>query len=223
MVRLERSISVLFVSALLLLAGGSAGAQENDESQDDNVYARPGGYFGASAIAAFPTFLEDDLEDSRSADVDPGAGFNVRVGYRTSEYFAFEVMGEWVPQFEVDSSPTERGRFNNRDIPGFDEWTSLVFTANAKIPWPLGRFEPYLTIGPGIQYVAQTDSTTNDDIKFAIRQAVGVDFYATKNWVVNAEFINLSSFGNVRGVSQVRHDYYGVGVGIAYRLDGPDF
>jgi opacity protein-like surface antigen len=145
-------------------------------------FGRSGVYLGASAAYGLGNFYEDAIEDAFpvSVNVDNSWGLNARLGYRLFSFFALEANYEYMNQFDVK-------------VAGFQalEQRTHTITGNLKFLLPLWRFQPYLMLGAGGQYYKfdQTPFGIGDDKDwvFAARPAVGVDFYLTKNLVLNAE------------------------------------
>lgn len=154
-------------------------------------YARVGGYAGLAAAGGVQT-KHGDLDSNWSG------GLNGRVGWRGTRWFAFEVFNE----FMVDFHDTNQRAYS--------------FTGNAKVPIPLGRVEPYALAGMGLLYTKWAGTTKGDNTGFATRWGVGLDIYATKNWVVNTEAAYVLPVGSARDL-----DYVSLGIGFLYRLDGP--
>lgn len=110
--------------------------------------------------------------------------------------------------------------------PGTGDLTTHTITGNAKFLWPGWRAQPYLLVGLGAQRMEATlgalGISANDSLwGFAIRPAVGVDFYITKNIVVNAEVgpvVNVFNAQNPFPGTTEAEFYMSFGGGLQYRF-----
>ena len=161
--------------ACLLPAVGFAG--------DGDDYARPGWYVGAGGTWAPNWWKAPDDELDARVITNNSFGFQVRGGYRINRWLAGELEYEWLDGFdnEVDGSTIFKLRTH-------------VVTANAKFLYPgWGRFQPYLVLGAGAAIFDITDrngpgaALESCSSGFAFRGTAGLDFYVTKNWLLNLE------------------------------------
>jgi opacity protein-like surface antigen len=166
----------LWVAVAILLAS----VVGTEASADD--FDRRGWYVGVGAGVGVD-FLSDFIENATDGTVkiNPTGTFNARGGYRTFSWLAFEAMYEGVYQMatELDGIEVSRHSFH-----------SILF--NAKFIVPIWRIQPYLVLGAGPQQgsfdgkgVLATEHLARWDV--AVRTGVGLDIYATRNWLINFE------------------------------------
>lgn len=155
---------VMGMLAGLALALSASSALAEDE------FNRPGAYVGLGANYAVSGFQGV----AREADFGNSWGFNVRGGYRFTEFCAAEGLYEYLDDFGAG------GKFASASV------QTNTFTVNGKLLLPLGRFQPYLSGGVGflnangelkVAGVRASDSGTN----FAGRVGGGIDVFATEN------------------------------------------
>ena len=105
-------------------------------------FDRRGFYLGANGVAGVDLFskaIENAVQDTLllpvSVDVDPAAGFNVRVGYRLFSWFAMEANYEYINGFDT-----------NVEFAGVDVVTAEskfhTVTGNVKFLRPPGESSP---------------------------------------------------------------------------------
>ena len=189
----------LAVGIALCLCALPVHAQDDEEEEDD--FGRPGLYVGAMGIHAFQNFyVKDrgyfrDLSPSIPNSYDNSFGFNVRAGYRAQDHFAAEFEYEYVNGFDRTDTSIR----------------THVFTANAKLPFTTGRFQPFLGYGLGFMSASQAGAS---DLNFAMRAYGGIDIYIDNNWMVQLESSYVFPIGNVRGLDYVTAGF----LGVAYRF-----
>ena len=172
---LKSAIAVVALACLLPAASFAEPANE---------YARPGWYLGAGGTWA-PHWWKapEDPLNSPTIKTHNSFGFQVRGGYRVNRWLATELEYEWLDGFDnkVGGSTIFKLRTH-------------VITANAKFLCPgLGRFQPYVLFGAGAAIFDITDrnglgtALESSSTGFAFRGTAGLDFYVTKNWLLNFE------------------------------------
>jgi opacity protein-like surface antigen len=204
---LRNPVLMLATSALLL---GATSAFAEPPGPD---YSRSGFYVGINGMYAL-NFFDDS---GGLADVEDTWGLTARAGYRFRPWFAAEFLYEWANDFDTTFlvPPGASG-----------DLTTHTITANAKFLWPAWRAQPYLLVGLGTQGVKTTvrslGVSASDSLwGFAIRPAVGVDFYITENIVVNAEVGPVVNVFKARAPfpgTTVAEFYMSFGGGLQYRF-----
>jgi len=195
------SVLILAASALLL---GATSAFAEPPGPD---YSRPGFYVGINGMYAL-NFFDDG---GGLIDINNTWGLTARVGYRSRPWLAAELLYEWGSDFAAGGSA---------------DLTTHTITANGKFIWPSWRAQPYLLVGLGAQGLEATvrspGGSESDSLwGFAIRPAVGVDFYITKNIVVNAEIgpvVNVFNDQDPFPGSTEAEFYMSFGTGLQYRF-----
>lgn len=178
------------------------------EDEDHDPFDRPGPYVTVAGSYTYNFFdqqiedyLEDELGEQGSVDIDDSGGLNARLGYRAASWFAAELAYEWIDRYDVevggDLGPGG-GALSGRlyDIEGH------TLTANGRLIVPFWRIQPYLLLGAGLSVydvdrgpVAGPLEAQDDDIEiesgrsaaFAGRVGLGLDLYLTSNIVLQAE------------------------------------
>jgi opacity protein-like surface antigen len=171
---LKSAIAVVALACLLPAASFAEPANE---------YARPGWYLGAGGTWAPHWWKAPDDELHARVITNNSFGFQVRGGYRINRWLATELEYEWLDGFdnEVNGSTIFKLRTH-------------VITANAKFLCPgLSRFQPYVLFGAGVAIFDVMDRNNQENALesgstgFALRATAGLDFYITKNWLLNLE------------------------------------
>ncbi len=165
---MSKRIQLRLIGALaaMLLVSPSAMAGEDE---DDDFYARNGGYAaftGVNAIAAFSNL------GSESVRRDDSFGFTGRLGYRFHPRLAVEAEFEWVDGWKTRDGGVTQIRIE-RVVTG---------TANVKGYMLTGRFQPYFVIGAGVTHMRKEKvqfNTRNSETEFSARGGLGFDFYLT--------------------------------------------
>ena len=174
--RLKSILSVVAFSCLLPASGFALEADD---------YSRPGWYLGAGGTwaAHWWTAPEGPLDAPGPVRTGNSFGFNVRGGYRVKRWLAAELEYEWLDGF--DNTLFGSTVFKLR---------THVITANAKFICPaLNRFQPYVLLGAGAAIFDIDDRNgvgaglESSSAGFAARATAGLDFYITKNWLLNVE------------------------------------
>lgn len=214
--RARSSASLPFASLALLLTAvlglallpGAALADDEDEPTDSSseewqesqaeIWERQGPYVGAGGLAMFTN--SGPLHRGVSVDDDTGRGFNVRLGIRTTSWFALEVMYEQVSNFDVS-----RGSKTKKASGWFWSLNGKGYLMTTK------RLQPYGLVGVGALSIRPNIISRRTG--FGMRFGAGIDYHITESIVVNAEG------GYALGLGTQVEDYgYGVlGAGVTYR------
>ena len=186
-----RAITASVALALLVTANVHA-----EEPPEEDEFSRDGFYLGAYGVYAI------DAYRNTGKDYDGSPGANIRIGYRGYEWFAMEAVVEWIHRFE-SNSPQVQSR-------------TIIGGVNAKV-YPLrGRFQPYGLVGLNGYNVDASNKSSNKDFSgtdWGFRFGVGLDIYATRNWVVGVEGSYVLGAGKLWEA-----DYASFGVGFQYRF-----
>ena len=246
---LHAGLQALLVAASLTMIAPVSVAQEwewerKDEKKvvDEDPFDRPGFYAGISGVYTYSffdqeieDFLEDELGEQGSVDIDDSGGLSARVGYRAASWFAAEVQYEWVARYDVEVSgdvgpggSTLSGRLY--DIEGH------TLTLNTKWIVPFWRIQPYLLIGAGYSFydvgrgpLAAPLEAEDDDIEieggkqgaFAGRAGLGLDLYLTHKIVVTTEATAMVTTENFETPDEGAIDdlyYLSLSAGLQYRF-----
>jgi len=188
---MRRSLAIITFFTMFVATSAFA---EPPPPEDD--FARKGLYLGAYGVYAFNAYRDT------GKDYDDSFGANVRIGYRGADWYALEAVVEWIHRFE-STDPDVQAR-------------TIIGGVNAKF-FPLhGRFQPYGLIGVNGYDVNSKNETKNKDFEgtdWGFRFGVGIDIYATRNWVVAVEGSYVLGAGDLWEA-----DYGSVGMGIQYRF-----
>jgi opacity protein-like surface antigen len=204
--------SVLSVVAFACLLPAVGFADDGDD------YARAGWYLGAGGTWA-PHWWKapEDPLSSPTIKTHNSFGFHVRGGYRIKRWLAGELEYEWLDGFDNKVSGVTIFKLRTH-----------VITANAKFLCPgLGRFQPYLLLGAGAAIFDIDDQNLwgagleSTSAGFALRGTGGLDFYITKNWLLNFEagaLIATNEVENSAGDDLEELFYIPIQVGFQYRF-----
>ena len=204
---LKRLITVP-IAALLITSASWADASAAD-------YGRSGWYVGVGGGVAWD-FLDDVIDDITigTVDIHAAGSANARGGYRATSWFAFELMYEGVYGTEIDLLGVNVADLTTHSILG-----------NFKFILPTWRIQPYIMIGPGIQYgnfdgkgpFSLLDTTRWD---FTLRLPLGIDGYITENWLLNLEIAPSIRFADYSNIPSETTDNVTltVGLGVQYRF-----
>jgi opacity protein-like surface antigen len=204
MSRFRVSLTLIALLALALPA--------HAESGSDDSYTRSGFYAGLGASLTVALW-EDELEDwsGLNADIDKSVGLNLVAGWRFLPWLAGELQYEGVKGYDV--------KLSGRRIFRMDSHT---LTANARVYYPLERWQPYLLAGVGM---AHYDIHQNLEVKGATinvggRLGGGLDFYVTPHFVLNASVtVLLTGFEiEVPGRNVDGLHYLSTQLGVLYRF-----
>jgi opacity protein-like surface antigen len=216
--------------------------EQDEQAVDDDPFDRPGFYAGISGVYTYnffdqsiEDFLEDELGEQGSVDIDDSAGLNARIGYRAASWFAAEIQYEWVETYDVNVSgdvgpggSTLSGKLY--DIDGH------TLTLNTKWIIPFWRIQPYLLLGAGGSFydvgrgpLAAPLEAADEDIEieggkqsaFAGRAGLGIDFYVTQHIVISTEATAMVTTEDFEKPSEGAIDdlyYLSFGAGLQYRF-----
>jgi opacity protein-like surface antigen len=218
--------TLLTVAIVLVVLPGLAAA-------DDDGFARSGPYFGVGGIYTQNGQVEDEIDDALPSvvtdlDVDDSAGVNAVVGYRMLPWLAGELQYEYVDGFDITidaTFPLPVGPITQKI-----EVQSHLLTANLKAIVPISRVHPYLLVGAGFIHWEFDESGpapnlfSSSETDFAGRAGVGIDFYLTRNIVLNAGanavVANTSAdFSALPGGDEFDYLFYiAAGAGLQYRF-----
>jgi opacity protein-like surface antigen len=196
-----------------MMPSGAALAQDYEElpqTLERNVYMQ------LSGIMAIETFEPTEVLSGVFADLGRNSGgLAVRIGFRTSAWFAIETQFEWARGMHPDGDPSG------------DDWTT---TFNARV-YPLsdllmeGGVQPYLLVGTGASSFKRLQSCFPADVVdlsscrqervfgFSSRWGGGLDFHITDRIVATAD----ASYVWTTGTPIKDLDYVSVGVGAMYK------
>ncbi len=184
---------VLGLVAMFSFAATSRVALAQEEEAEAPDYVRDGWYVGAQWNMGMPA---DDA-------VDNSQGLSAYVGWRFLKYWGMDFQYEWQNGFVTPTGP---------DV---GESNAHVITLNTRAYLPLGRVQPFVLAGVGLFQTSKTAGgvhTAKGD--FAGRLGGGVDFYLTKNWVLEGSATYVLPAGD-----QNDQRYLSIGAGLQYRFE----
>jgi opacity protein-like surface antigen len=167
------SVCLVVVLISAALAPRVASADDNGDAD----FGRSGAYVGVGGSRVFD-FIEDSLDGLpvlTDIKVDDIWGVNGRAGYRLTSWLALEGEYEW-----LDDIHAHLGSLTIAHI------GTQIATANVRLIWPLGRFQPYLLGGAGAMFL-NTRGIAGLDVDrtaFTGRVGLGIDVYLTKSVLV---------------------------------------
>jgi len=192
---------------------------------DDDPYNRPGGYIGLDAARSV-NFFDGAIGDAYhglptgpSSDASDTWGLSARAGYRFNKFISTELEYEWMRDFRLRTGGFSLGRLQTQ-----------VATLNLKVVAPYGAWQPYGLIGAGAIWptLASTTPGISPDLTnpaFAARFALGLDYYLTKNWILNlggemvVDTVQITAPSDLTGHSTGRGLHYFTGqFGFGYRF-----
>jgi opacity protein-like surface antigen len=169
------ALAMTAICAALALGSG-------DDAEGGEGYDRKGWLVGLGGSYGNP--LDSDVDDS--------FGVNGAAGYRCHARLSAEAQVEWLDGFGGDADNVRNGDFE-----------PLTVTANARGYILTGRFQPFLLVGLGGMTVDEDGrdrsglSKSESRADFVMRFGGGLDFYATKNVVLNVGVGYVYPFGDV--------------------------
>ena len=142
----------------------------------EGLYVGLGGHFGL-----------ENFDLPSAFEIDDSGGLNARVGYRTSDTLAAELVFDWVAPFEVRAQGAKVGEI---------EMALIAF--NLKIfPWE-GPIQPFVQAGIGM-LIVERDTLGFSETNFpaAGRFGVGVDLHlARRSRALGTEAVYVPPFGD---------------------------
>jgi opacity protein-like surface antigen len=188
----------LLIVLLLSLMALPAFAQDDDGDDGDEYdpdYARTGAYASLQVKAAFTTSDWYSLLDG-GMSWQPDLGMDIRLGWRETPLWSIEAEFEWIP--------------NHNGI----EYGSWLLGANGKFYalFMEDRLQPYFIIGANGLFANQPQSR-GLKVDWGFRNGLGIDYYLTGNWAINAETTFVWGVGSVW-----KYYFLTAGVGVQYRF-----
>lgn len=180
-----------FQALLALLALLAAPALAKDEDAD---YTRSGAYVVGTLQLGLVTTTLDPVLFTAATSWEPAPGGDVRLGWREDGRLALEVEVEWIS--------------NTSDI----QYGSWSLGPNVKYFILQDAVQPYILLGGG-GYWSKMPFAPQSVSDWGFRHGVGVDWYLTENWALEAETTFLWGVGDVWG-----RYYMTFGVGAMYRF-----
>lgn len=191
-----RALLGLGIAGLVLLAGPGPDPARADEVAGDEVvvptegtgqepppaatgeepspYDRHGPFLGLGASIFFPQF------DGAASALSTAGGFTVRAGYRFLDYLAVEALYEW-------------SQYSQSELGGNVQLTSHVATMDAKLIYPLRRFQPFVGGGVGMMNMNKFVggvwqlADLNIGTELVWRVTGGFDLFLSEGWSAFAE------------------------------------
>lgn len=190
----------------------------------DDDYERAG-WFGGVRIGSATEFVDEGREEKSVRDafatdvkfvMDSGntsAGFGLVAGRRCNDRFSVEINIEWVDKFSGKIIRTDNGK-----VAAKVTFAPITGTVNLKGYLLTGRYQPYGLFGVGlmaIDSVTKTETLASEQTTglVALRFGAGIDYYLTRNWVLNAELDYIYSATDIQTL-----DYLSLGFGVSYRF-----
>jgi len=221
---------VSFAVGLLILAMPLVAVASGD------AYDRSGPYvslFGLYQNNFFEDKIDDLLQDAASPvaaslSIEDSGGLGVVVGYRLASFFAVEVQYDWVDEYSIEGSVAGSATADIFSLSGH------TLTGNTKFILPFWRIQPYFLVGvgfassevdrgplaPAIELLdPEIDIDGGNQFSLAGRAGLGLDFYLTKNLVVNAQGQVVLTTLKEPGLGEVDDfNYVGFTAGMQYRF-----
>jgi hypothetical protein len=198
---LKTYFAALFVVVLLgITASAPAFAQPRSEAETQYDLAKPnyarGGYF-FEMTGLWAGELADNAFGSDGRDMLQSGGFHMRVGARHNRWFASDLMGRYIHNFDVAVG------------------TFLVWgmNANERIYFSRSRFQPFVSGGVGFVQLRPTSDGADGgfDPKFVAVFGAGLEMYVTESFALVLEGnYNVVVGGAVGG------DFVTAGLGIQF-------
>ena len=144
----------IFALVLSAMALPLQAATAQGEYDDPKRYARVGVLLGVPS-EDFPG----------SVDLDPGAGFNLTLGYRFQEAYAGELDFRYLAGADISGVKKDLSLFS---VTANAKAYPMVLAGVSLTDW----LEPYVVVGAGL---VDVDVSSEDTTSFAIRTGAGVD------------------------------------------------
>jgi len=183
-----KPLLLLAFSLGMLAAPPCVAAHDHDDGDED--FDRPRVYFGVGPLWARENFDADTrlaTGASVEADADDSWGADARIGYRAHRHVAVELHGQYYGNFDLSATvPGITGSQSVGSLEGFG------VTNDVKVFPTGGRVQPYLLGGVGFMW-ARLDGEApgaggdREELEFAARGGLGIDFYLDENFSANIE------------------------------------
>lgn len=171
------TLRMLGIASCLMLLAAHAGAEDD--------YGRPGAYLSGSGLIAL-------AQDVAGTSLSAGGGFDVKLGYRITDWVAVDASLAWFEGMNGEAQGTAL------QTPRTVKVSGLSFAVNGKFIVPLRRFQPYGVVGIGFldkgvvnEALSSRNSTSNFDAAF--RLGAGLDFYLTDRVYTMFEIMSHSN------------------------------
>ena len=204
------------------LANADSRYDDAPKVERDDDYERTGWFLGVKIVSAtefvdegqetktirgaFPTDVKFKMDSGNTS-----AGFSLVGGRRCNDRFSVEIGLEWVDDFSGKIIKTGNG-----EVAASITFAPIVGTINLKGYLLTGRYQPYGLFGVGlmaIDSVTKSPATSRQTTGLvALRFGGGIDYYLTRNWVLNAELDYIYSATDIDTL-----DYLSLGFGVSYR------
>jgi opacity protein-like surface antigen len=198
------------------------GYDEEVEPRDDD-YDRRGWFAGLQGVYAREDYDIDREERNIQSQEDFPVEFNLtnhdvggvrgKFGRRCHSRFSVEFEMEWLDDFAGKENLT-----NNGDLVSDIKFSTIAGTINTKGYLLTGRVQPFVLVGVGAMSVrgdrnpVGSNKSSQDDGHLVARFGGGIDFYATRHWVVSGQADYVYSATNLESTN-----YISVGFGAMYR------
>lgn len=199
------------------------GYDEEIEPRDDD-YDRRGWFAGLQGVYAredYDVDREEETLQSRtpfpiefSLKNHDAGGVRGKFGRRCHSRFSVEVEMEWLDDF-AGEVVNRAGGEPVSDV----KFSTIAGSINTKGYLLTGRVQPFVLVGVGAMSVRGDakdtftgNKTSQDDGQLVVRFGGGIDFYATRHWVVSGQADYVYSATNLESTN-----YISVGFGAMYR------
>lgn len=189
--------------ALVVLASAPVPAAAIEPEPEPEIdWSRSGWYASARGVYGFEKFKR---KSGSTADNDWGV--RIAGGYRWNRWFGVETEFEFMNGFRL-----EGGALDDIDVDVF--FLNLDFKAYP-LGGMLGRFQPFLGVGPGWMWTRRTGPgiRSDEDGGFAARFGGGFDVFLTENLALTYDTYWVHG---TRDVRQVR--YLALGWGFTWKF-----
>ena len=200
-------------------------ATEDDDEVEprDDDYDRPGWFAGLQGVYAREDYdidrEERNIQEQTPFEVEfslnnhDAGGVRGKFGRRCHSRFSVEFEMEWLDDFAGKENLT-----NNGDLVSDIKFSTIAGTINTKGYLLTGRVQPFVLVGVGAMSVrgdrnpVGSNKSSQDDGQLVARFGGGIDFYATRHWVVSGQADYVYSATNLQSTN-----YISVGFGAMYR------
>jgi opacity protein-like surface antigen len=237
----QRSTRSLFTPLVatfvaLLAPSATAGEAERDPFGRSGPYVSLGGSFAYNFFdQQIEDFLEDEVGENGTVDIEEAGGLAARVGYRAASWFAAEIEYEWIERYDVEVGG-DLGPLGSSIEGKLYDIEGHTLTFNTRWIAPIWRIQPYLLVGAGYSFydvgrgpMASILEAQDDDIEiedgdqgaFAGRLGLGIDFHLTDHFVVQTEATALITADSFDAPDEGAIDdlyYLSLAAGLQYRF-----